>query len=403
MYTSGVKGIIMLILKSNMKKIYIFLTFLLVLFTSINFTLINPVKAEEENVEVNEEKSYYRARVIDAEQIEEYNPVLGANTQNIRINILTGPKKNLSLDSTFSFPNTQIKRPLKIGDIIIIETDKGFNRDESLRIIGLYKQNFLLIWTLILLGSFILISGFKRNKKFFLIFFLTILSGLIVIFTYRYDALRSLLLLVGFQLISMSIFTFQIFRKRTPSILFTGALVINQLLGALIVFVMETLNIFDSTFFHLFLNSEDSPNDLGIFIFSIIALFPISIFIADQIISESLKIKNEEPDITRIKLVKNISVKAINSLINIYLAFFGFFFAIFVMVIALSSNDENLIFLTLNSNFLSQIMGMGFLIIIDTLVFIPIISLITGFWLGSIESHKIIDDKNIGRLGFKRA
>lgn len=391
-----------------MKKLSTFIICLALLLLIPGLFLANSTFAQEEQIDEEiqnksvEEKSYYRARVVDAQEIEEYNLTLDSNTQNIRLNILTGPKKNLSLDAEFTFPTTQIKTPLKIGDILIIETDKDFNRDESLRIIGLYKQNFLLIWSLILLGSFILISGFKRNKKFFLIFFITILSGLMIIFLYRINHVQSLILLSIFQFLTIMLFTIQIFRKKTPSIIFTGGLIINQLLGALIVFVMQTLNIFDSTFFHLFLNSNQSPSELSIFIFSMIALFPITIFISDQVISESLKIKNEEPDITRIKLVRNISVKAINSLINIYLAFFGFFFAIFTMIIALSSNNDELTFLTLNSNFLSQIMGMGFLIIIDTLIFIPIISLITGFWLGSIESHKIIDDKNIRRLGFRQ-
>ncbi len=339
----------------------------------------------------------YEAEVVDAADLKNVSKTDLSNTQPITIEIKNGNKSGTRLDTALIFPNPQFKRPLKIGDRILVESIGEISSNSTIAIISMYRQNNILVWSFILLGLFILVAGFKTNIRYFQIFMITVISGVIVLLSYHRNTYLTFGSLFLWQLLSTVWFAFRIFRKRTPSVVLSLCVLGNQFLAMGLVFIMKNINIFDTGFFELFFPSINDAREVMIYILALLVLYPISVVFAEQVISESIKKKREENDILKINLIRHVSRSALRNLNNIFLTFFGLFFAIFVGIVAISSREQ-IVLRELNSAPVAQILSVGFLILFNLLIFVPLVSFVSGMWLGTLESHELVTDKNLRQL-----
>lgn len=392
-------------------KISALISFILILFS--NFLLF-PVNAEATPIPTvdqklsapagtttkdDEEKSnIYIADIVDAADISKFSPKDFSNIQQVSIAIKSGPKSGTRIeDVSFTFPNSQFKRPLKVGDAVIVETTNNSISNSNIRIISFYRQNNILVWALILIGLFILVSGLRSNLRYLFIFIITIISGILVLVFYHTSTYLTFGLVFLWQVAATIWFAYGLFRKKTPAIILSLSVLGNQFLAMGLVFVMKNINIFDTGFFELFFQSANDAREVMMYVFAVLALYPISVVFAERVISESIKKKSEDNKILRINLIRYVSTSALRALNNIFLTFFGLFFAIFIGIIAITSS-EGITFNIINSASVSQILSVGFLILFNVLIFIPVISFISGMWLGTLESHELVTDKNVKQL-----
>jgi hypothetical protein len=339
----------------------------------------------------------YIAKVIEAEKLKKISYADLSNTQLLEIELESKSKLGLRIETSLSFPNPQFKYPLKVGDRILIESDNDLTSNSQVALIGFYRQNNLLVLSFILIGLFTLLAGFKTNIKYFKIFIITLISGAIALYFYHKNTYITFVGIFVWQLLATTVFSYQIFKKRFPAILLSLSVLINLLLAIGIVFILQSINLFDSGFFDLFVASRLKARPLMIFLFPLLLIYPISVILAEQIISESIKKKRDDNDILKINLIRHVTKIGIRTLNNIFLTFFGLFFAIFVCTLAIAS-QEGVQFTVLNSASLSQIISVGFLILFNLMVFIPLVSFITGMWLGSFDTHELVTDRNVRQL-----
>jgi hypothetical protein len=349
-------------------------------------------------VDGDKKTQFLVAEIVDAADLQQYSKTDASNTQMVTLEIKDNSKSStLRIDTSFTFPTNQFKRPLKIGDKVIVELSGELSTDSTITIVSLYRQNNLLVWGFILIGLFILVAGFRANLKYFQIFLITIVSGVIVLIFYHKSTYLTFGLLFLWQFVATVWFSFRIFQKRTPALVLCLGLLGNQLLAMGLIFVMKNINIFDIGFFELFFPSIHDAREVMMYVFAVLVLYPIAVVFAEQVISESIKKKREENDILKIKLIRYVSRSALKGLNNLFLTFFGLFFAIFVCVMAIASYEKT-VFTVVNSAALSQMLSVGFLILFDLLIFIPLISFMSGMWLGTLESHQLVTDKNLRQL-----
>lgn len=373
-----------------MKKI---LSFLLVLASS--FGLTGSVFAQ------SSETIVYVAEVVDAAEIQSYSKEDNKNNQAVTLAFERKDGNNFKQERIenveFLFPNLQFKKPLRIGDQVIIETDKDFKPNSPIKFVSVYRQNNLLIWAIILIGLFLLVAGFRANLKYIIIFFVYIVSGIIVLYFYRQTTYITFGLLFVWQVLATFVFGLRIYQKKLPALILSIGVLGSQFLSMFLVLIMNNINIFDLSFFDLFFSTVDDAREVMMYIFAVISTFPISTIFAEQVISESIKFRKEKPEKSRVDLVKHTTSQALKSMNIIFMTFFGFFFAIAISVIALGSGST-IMLEALNNSAMSQILSVGFLIMFNILVFIPLISGFAALLIGGLETHKLITDRNLKQL-----
>lgn len=357
------------------------------------------ISQPSEDVKVAETKLFI-ANVVDASDMGQYSKENNSNRQSVTLSIdveTSSGTRTDRVDTIFVFPNEQFKRPLRIGDQVLIESTKEFSPSSPITFVSYYRQNNLLIWSVLLMGLFLIVAGFKTNLKYLIIFLMTIVSGVIVVLFYRTNTYLTFGLVFLWQIVSTFAFAYRIFSKRLPSILLSTSVVAGQFIALLLVFVMNNISIFDLGFFDIFFPTINDAREVMIYVFAMIVTFPTSVVIAEQIISESIKIKREQAEITKIKLIGALSKSSLKTLNYIFLTFFGIFLAIFTGVIALATKED--VFLqALNSTVLSQFLSIGFLILFELLVLVPAMSALVGVVLGNVETHELVTDKNLRQL-----
>jgi hypothetical protein len=342
----------------------------------------------------------YIATVVDASEINDFSKENEANRQTVTLEIevqtTSGEKRLDRVETIFDFPNNQFKKPLKIGDQVLIESATELN-PAQISFISYYRQNNLLIWAIILFGLFLTVSGFKNNVKYIQILFIFIVSSSIVLLLYRQNTYITFGLLFAWQILATFLFAYRIFARKIPSLILTLSVFGNQLLAMILTFVMNNINIFDIGLFDIFFPTVNDAREVMMYIFSVLVIYPITVIFAEQVLNESIKKKREEANITKIELVKFLTKSNLRALNQIYLTFFGVFAAVFICVLALAST-ESIFILAVNSSTLSQFISLGFLILFSILVFIPLISSVTGILLGRVETHELVTDRNLKQL-----
>lgn len=379
------------------------LSFTILFTTKVTAEAPTPTPTEisqpSEDVQVAETKLFI-ANVVDASDMGKYAKENDSNRQSVTLSIdveTSSGTRTDRVDTVFVFPNEQFKRPLKIGDQVLIESTKEFSPSSPITFVSYYRQNNLLIWSVLLMGLFLIVAGFKTNLKYLIIFVMTIVSGAIVITFYRTNTYLTFGLVFLWQIVSTFAFAYRIFSKRLPSILLSTSVIAGQFIALLLVFVMNNINIFDLGFFDIFFPTINDAREVMIYVFAMIVTFPTSVVIAEQIISESIKIKREQAEITKIKLIGALSKSSLKTLNYIFLTFYGVFLGIFTGVVALATKEY--VFLqALNSTVLSQFLSIGFLILFELLVLVPAMSALVGVVLGNVETHELVTDKNLRQL-----
>jgi hypothetical protein len=337
------------------------------------------------------------ATVTDAREISDYSKVTLSNRQEVELSIQSTELGEQIRDAVFVFPNEQFKKPLKVGDQVLIETLSDLSSGADIVFISYYRQNALLVWTIILISFFLIVSGFKNNIRYIQVFLIFIVSGLIVLLFYKENTFLTFGLLFFWQLLATYFFAYRIFTKRIPSFILTFSVFINQLISMILAFVMSNIYIFDFGVFDVFFSTINDAREVLVYIFAVMITYPITVIFAEQVISESIRKKREESDITKIDLMKYLSKSNLKLLNYIFLTFFGLFFSVFISVVAIASSDD-LLFIAANSSFLSQVISIGFLMLFNLVIFIPLISAITGLVLGRLETHELVTDRNLRQL-----
>ncbi len=339
----------------------------------------------------------YVAIVLDAREITDYSRENLSNRQEVELSIDTKDQGDQKRDATFIFPNEQFKKPLKRGDSVLIESTNDLAPGSAIIFISYYRQNNLLIWTILLFGLFLIVSGFKNNIKYLQIFFIFLASGVIVLTLYRNNTYLTFGLLFGWQILATYLFAYRIFTKKIPSTILTVSVFLNQILAMIIAFIMSNIQIFDIGLFDLFFPAISDAREVMMYIFAVMITYPITVVIAEQVISESIKKKREDSEITKIDLMKYLSRTTLKLVNYLFLTFFGLFFSIFVGVVAIASK-EGIFLEAANSSFLTQVLSIGFLMLFNLIIFIPLISAITGLILGRFETHELVTDRNLKQL-----
>lgn len=392
------------------KKFLIFSFSLLFLIFSFNFQAISLAENDINNVNINVENNdsnantsenlkpkIFLATVIDAEIIRDINKNPNSNKQMVMLSVeVETPNgiRNDNIEVLFTFPNKEFKKPLVIGDRLLVESTPNLEADKMFNFVSYYRQNNLVVWVFILIGIFLVLSGFKSNLKYIIVFLIFFVSGLLVLFLYHKNTFLLFASLFAWQLLASYLFAYRIFHKTLPSIILTTTIFVNQIISMLIVLIMDSINIFDIGVFDLFFETIRDARIVMVYVFAILVTYPVSIIFAQQILTECIKLKKEHPDITKSSLVKHSMKVALKTLNYIFLTIFGLFFSVFVAVVALASN-ENYYIQIINSSSLSRFLAVGFLVLFNLLIYIPLISAASGIFLGRLATHKLITDKNI--------
>lgn len=387
-------------------RLFVIACFLCVFVFSINF--VNAESAPTPSLsEIHEDKKddavqiqVYVANVADASEMNDYSKDNSANKQPVTLEVEVQTSSGVRLDRReviFVFPNEQFKKPLKVGDQVLIESTSDFAPNAPITFISYYRQNNLIIWTVILLGLFLTVSGFKNNIKYSQVLIIFIVSSLIVLFFYRKSTYLTFGLLFTWQILATFAFAYRIFAKRIPSLILTLSVFGNQILAIILTFVMNNINIFDTGLFDIFFASTNDAREVMVYVFAVLVTYPISVIFAEQVLTESIKKKREENNISKMELMKYLAKSNLRSLNHIYLTFFGLFGAIFIGVVAIASN-ESIMLKAANSSSVSQILSIGFLILFNILIFIPLVSAVTGIVLGRVETHELVTDRNLRQL-----
>lgn len=349
------------------------------------------------NQEPNKDQNeffYERAEVVDAEEINNVTPDDFSNTQRLSLRILSGENKNVTVDTELFFPNGQIKSPLNIGETLIVKIDENFLNSNEVTIVSFYKQNNIAIILVFCTGLFLLIGNFRTNYRFTYVILNLFISAVVTYFLFT-ESITLTYFANIFSFITISfIANVRIFKKRTPALFFIIGLTSGIFVSAITVFILNQFDIVGSAFFDLFINSNLDQSTYSIYLLILLVLQPLLTFITDSVIQNSIKIRQEKLEITRSKLISQLTSSLLNSYFNVFLLFFGIIFAIIIVIISSVQNDSTLSLIVLNSNYFSQTIGFFLAILLSIIIYIPIVSLISGSWLGSIESHKLIDDKN---------
>jgi hypothetical protein len=356
-----------------------------------------PLPTQVQDISENDARKIYVAEVVDAEEIEKASLVNASNSQMLTLRLVGSDKNGVEVETALIFPTTQFKSPLRVGDKVLIESIGDLGPNSKINLLSKYRQNNLLIWAFMLVGLLTLVSGFRANIKYFQIFIISAIGGLMVLFLYHRNTYLTFLSLFAWFALATLWFAFRVFKKRIPSLVLVFCVVANLILSMGLVFIMKNISLFDTSFFELFFTISYNARQVMIYLFPIMVVYPMSVVFAEQIISESIKKKKEESDILKINMIQHISRSALKNLNTIFLTFFGLFFAIFVGVIAIASR-ENLVFQVINSSSLSQILSVGFLILFNLLIFVPLVSFAVGMWLGRFEAHELITDQNLKQL-----
>lgn len=343
------------------------------------------------------ETMVFVATVDDAKELESYTKENLSNQQQVTLLIDTKDQGEQKREAVLTFPNEQFKRPLKRGDQVLIESTKDLAAGSNISFVSYYRQNNLIIWTVILLGLYLVVSGFKNNLRYIQIFFIFLVSGGIVLLFYRNNTYLTFTLLFVWQILATYLFAYRIFAKRIPSIILTISVFISQITAMILAFVMTSINIFDMGLFDVFFSTVSDAREVMMYVFATMITYPIAVLIAEQVISESIKKKREDNDITKIDLMKYLSKSTLKLLNHIFITFFGIFFSILIGVLAIASN-EGIMFEAANSSFLSQVLSIGFLLLFNLSIFIPLVSAITGLILGRFETHELVTDRNLKQL-----
>lgn len=358
---------------------------------------ITPTIAPTEISKEVQTSEIYIGEVTDAEEVTETSLVNLSNTQRITVRIISGDKAGTEVDTSLAFPGVHFKSPLRVGERVLLETTGELTSTSRINILSKYKQNNLLIWSFMLIGLFILVSGFRSNIKYLLIFLISTIGGVLVLLLYHRNTYITFGSLFLWQVLATFWFAFKVFKNKNPATVLALSVVGNLLLAMAIVFVMQSINLFDTGFFEIFLTISYDARTVMIYLFAILVVYPLSVVFAEQIISESLKKKKEDEDISKAALIQHVSRSALKTLNIIFLTFFGLFFAIFVCIVAIASR-EGIVFRVINSSSFTQILSVGFLILFDILIFVPLVSFISGMWLGKFEVHELVTDKNVRQL-----
>lgn len=364
---------------------YFFLLFI------VNFTSLSSVKADGNKIVV-------QAEVTDAQEIDDFSPLTSTVNQQAEIQILEGERQNVSYDVSISLPNSQVARPLKIGELILVEYDSQSQIDTPPAIVGVYRQNnvmIILIFTLSILG----ISLYNSSKfKYFFLILIYISSSIIVLVTYKSSILSSI---IGTTLLSSLIFAFvnyRLFHKLSPNLFLLVSYFSGLILAFSTNFILYQLNIFDSNIFQLFISSDFFRSDLTSYLFSLLSLSPIFLYLCSRVINKSITIKSENFDITRIKLISLLTHDLFKEINILIIAFSSIILSISVILASPFINPELNPIIVLNNYAFAQIIGFMVSFIFSIVIFVPILSLISGSWFGNIESHKLIDDRNYSKF-----
>lgn len=367
---------------------------------------LNFVRANENPTSENINKSgvkntkIYVATVFDAIEMNEFSKEDLANSQLVTLDIEVQTPSGIRQDRrevVFNFPNNQFKKPLRKGDQVLIESTADFLPDDPITFISYYRQYNLIIWTLILFGLFLTVSGFKNNLKYLEVLGIFVVSCLIVLFFYRRNTYLTFSLLFLWQIIATFIFSYRIFAKKIPSLILTFSVFGSQIIAMILTFIMNNINIYDTGLFDVLFPTKNDAREVMIYIFAVLITFPISVIFAEQVLTDSIRKKREDSTITKIDLMKHLAKSNLKSLNQIYITFFGLFGAIFISTLALASN-ENVMFEAINSSSLTQILSVGFLILFNVIIFIPLVSAVTGIILGRLDTHELVTDKNLKQL-----
>jgi hypothetical protein len=391
---------------SNILKVFLSV-FFLSLNLSINSANIAYAQNQDESqktvqqaVQEIEDTKIFIATVVDAAEVDEISKTKESNSQLVTLEVdvetPAGIRKD-SIETTFVFPNAQFKKPLVVGDKVLIESTQYLAPGSPITFISYYRQENMFVWAIILLGLFFIVSGARNNIKFIQILLIFLVSGLIVIFFYRRSTYLTFGGLFLWQIIATYFYAYRTFLKNTPALVLTLSIFVNQLLALIIAFAMRSIHIFDVGLFDLFFYTINDARVVMMYVFALLVIYPISVVFAEQLLKEGIKKKKEDNYISRINLMKHIASVILKSLNHIFLTLFGLFFAIFISVVALGSNEEYFL-QAVNNSSLSQMLSIGFLILFNIVVFVPMVSAFVGIFLGRVEPHEIVTDRNLKQL-----
>ena len=341
------------------------------------------------------------ATVIDAEVLTSVNRQPNSNKQMVVLSVrMETPSgiRNDNIEVPFYFPNNEFKQPLRIGDQLLIESTYNLEHQKFFNFISYYRQNNLVAWLGILLGMLLVVSGFRKNLKYIFILLIFLVSTSIVLFFYRKSTYLMFSLLFLWQLIASYLYASKLFHKTLPALILPMTIFVNQMISILLVYFMDLTNVFDVGVFDLFFPSINDARFVMMYVFAVIVTYPICVIFAEQIIAHALGLKYADPNISRYKLVKSAFQLSFKYLNIIFFTFFGMFFSVFVIVIALSSEENYYTLQTLNTASLVRFLSLGILVLLNLVVFIPLVSVAIGTLIGKLERHKLITDRNLKNL-----
>lgn len=373
------------------RKLICFISFLFV-FLLICFLNIHFIYAEDNS----ENRNYiYIARVNDAENIDEYKRILNSNVQKVELEIFAENNVTFIKRTEFSFPNNQFKRALSIGDLVIIETtvklDENYNG--PIKILTYYRENNLYLWIIIAFILFLVIMSFRSNIKYIYFLSILIISGIFIVFFFR---VNTYVLLIG-NVFLLSILTFLyanfiLYKHKMNSLLLALCIFFSQLLSFVLTYMLSQFKLVGPTFFSLFFPSIIDTREATIYVFSSILVFLHSIYLADRVILDAIGLKKKNPNITRNELIRYLLLDTSKVLSNVILTIFGFAFALSIVVLLIASNNT-ILWWSINASPFVEFIGIFVFIILNILIYVPVISIVVGSIFGSLDRYKFTSEQ----------
>ncbi len=337
----------------------------------------------------------YIAKVNDAENIDEYQRVLNSNVQRVELEIFSENNTSYIKRTEFYFPNNQFKKALSIGDLVIVETSSpiGENYDGQIKILTYYRENNIYLWIIIAFILFLVIMSFRSNTKYIYFLSILIISGIFVVFLFR---ISTYILLIGNVLLLTTLtFLYSYFvsyKHIMNSLLLSASVFFSQLLSFILVYMLSQFKLIGANVFSLFFPSIIDMREASIYVFSSILVFLHSIYLADRVILDAISLKKKNPNVTRNELIQYLMSDAAKVLSNIVLTIFGLAFALSIVILLISSTQTN-VWWSINASPFVEFIGIFVFIILNILIYVPVISIVVGSVFGSLDRYKFTSEQ----------
>lgn len=370
------------------------LFFIFFLITFLFFSVLNNSFIFANN-DLENQNHIYIARVSDAENIEEYKRVLNSNIQKVELEIFAENNVRFIKRTEFSFPNNQFKKALNIGDLVIVETTSKLddNYGGPIKILTYYRENNIYLWIIIAFILFLVVMSFRSNIKYIYFLSILVISGIFIVFFFR---INTYTLLIGnvFLLSSMTFLYafFVLYKHKMNSILLALCIFFSQLLSFVLIYMLSQFKLVGPTFFSLFFPSIIDTREASIYVFSSILVFLHSIYLADRVILDAISLKKKNPNITRNELIQNLLLDTSKVLSNVILTIFGFAFALSIVVLLIASNNT-ILWWSINASPFVEFIGIFVFIILNILIYVPVIAIVVGSIFGSLDRYKFTSEQ----------